>query len=163
MEKSKKILFLICTVWMVYSCNNYSSDPFSVARPLLLAPPSGTTAAGEIAITTYGNGHSITVAAQNTEPVFSGYRVFEAATESEVLNALPESGTDCGALLQRPVFGQQYTIEVRTDSSAAQSSTLCIVPAVLTSGNYVSIRTVYFAGILNPVETGEPSNALVIP
>jgi hypothetical protein len=65
--------------------------------------------------------------------------------------------------LQRPVFGSVYTIEVRTDSIVAQSTTLCVVPTILTSGNYVAIRTVYFAGILNPEATGESSNALVVP
>lgn len=145
-------------------CTNYSSDPYPASTPVLLGlSPAGDTSSGIQAISTYGNGHSIRVAAQNYEPGFQGYRLFEGATEDAVRNADPTSGIDCTALLQTPVLGTVYTIEARTDSGPSESTALCVVPIVLTSGNFVAIRTVYFRGLLDPQSTGPSSNALQVP
>lgn len=42
-------------------------------------------------------------------------------------------------------------------------ATLCTFPINLTTGNYVSIRTVYFNGIGVEDGTSLPSNAIKIP
>ena len=146
------------------NCTNYSSDPYPPSTPVLLGlSPDGSTSANIQAIQTYGNGHKIRIAAQNYEPGFQGYRLFEAASEDAVRNADSTSGIDCGTLLQTPVLGTVYTIEVRTDSIASESTALCVVPILLTSGNFVALRAVYFRGILDPESTGPSSNALQVP
>ncbi len=149
---------------LILSCTNYSSDPYPPSTPVLLGlSPDGSTSSNIQAIQTYGNGHKIRIAAQNYEPGFQGYRLFEGSSEDAVRNADATTGIDCGTLLQTPVLGTVYTIEVRTDSIASESTALCVIPILLTSGNFVALRAVYFRGILDPESTGPSSNALQVP
>ena len=160
----KQALVLLGSILVASSCTNYSSDPYPPSTPVLLGlSPSGNTSSNIQAIQTYGNGHKIRVAAQNYEPGFQGYRLFTGTTEDAVRTADSTTGIDCGPLLQTPVLGTVYTIEVRTDSIASESTALCVVPLVLTSGNFVALRAVYFRGILDPQSTGPSSNALQVP
>ncbi|HBS04954.1 MAG TPA: hypothetical protein DEA96_08320 [Leptospiraceae bacterium] len=162
-----RLLWVLVAAVMVsgaIQCTNYSSDPYPPSTPVLLGlSPDGSTSSNIQAIQTYGNGHKIRVAAQNYEPGFQGYRLFQGSTEDAVRTADATTGIDCGTLLQTPVLGTVYTIEVRTDSIASESTALCVVPILLTSGNFVAIRAVYFRGLLDPESTGPSSNALQVP
>ncbi len=162
-----RLLWVLVAAVMVsgtVQCTNYSSDPYPPSTPVLLGlSPDGSTSSNIQAIQTYGNGHKIRVAAQNYEPGFQGYRLFQGSTEDAVRTADATTGIDCGTLLQTPVLGTVYTIEVRTDSIASESTALCVVPILLTSGNFVAIRAVYFRGLLDPESTGPSSNALQVP
>ncbi|MCB1138241.1 MAG: hypothetical protein KDK23_05760 [Leptospiraceae bacterium] len=149
---------------LLAGCTNYSSDPYAPSTPILLGlSPDGSTSSNINAISTYGNGHSIRVAAQNYEPGFQGYRLFQGASEDAVRNADASTGISCSTLLQTPVLGVVYTVEARTDGSVSESTALCVFPIVLTSGNFVAIRSVYYRGLLDPESTGPSSNALQVP
>ena len=155
---------LVLLTFLMLGCTNYSSDPYAPSTPILLGlSPDGSTSSNINAISTYGNGHAIRVAAQNYEPGFQGYKLFQGASEDAVRNADASTGIDCGTLLQTPVLGVVYTVEARTDSSASESTALCVFPIVLTSGNFVAIRSVYYRGLLDPESTGPSSNALQVP
>ena len=158
------LLIVLLGAFLGSACTNYSSDSYPASTPILLGlSPDGSTSANINAISTYGNGHTIRIAAQNYEPGFQGYRLFEGASESAVQSADATTGIDCGALLQTPVLGVVYTIEVRTDSSASASTALCVVPHILTTGNFVALRSVYYRGLLDPESNGPSSNAIQVP
>ena len=151
---------------------NYSSDEQVVNPVVLLALTSEGNAS--TSIQPEGTGHVITTAAQNTELSFSGYRLFVGGSESEVINAAADSGVvDCGALAFTPNVDQNVIIEVKGSSSVTPSSELastddtttsrlCAMEYLLTSGQYVGIRSLLFKD-LTTEDTGISSNVMVVP
>jgi hypothetical protein len=157
-----KHFFKSFLLFYLISCTNYSSNPIPINPVILLAPPDGNSSTTKInAIEKTSTGHVLRVAAQNVELTFKGYRIYQAPTEDQVLKLPSDAGIDCGSLLQFPNTGIVYIMEASTNPLGL--STLCTFPISLTTGNYASIRTVYFNGIGVEDGTSLPSNAIKIP
>jgi len=157
-----KHFFKSFLLFYLISCTNYSSNPIPINPVILLAPPDGNSSTTKInAIEKTSTGHVLRVAAQNVELTFKGYRIYQAPTEDQVLKLPNDAGIDCGSLLQFPNTGIVYIMEASTNPLGL--ATLCTFPISLTTGNYASIRTVYFNGIGVEDGTSLPSNAIKIP
>ena len=157
-----KLFFKSFLIFYLISCTNYSSNPIPINPVILLAPPDGNSSTTKIdAIEKTSTGHILRVAAQNVELTFKGYRIYQAPTEDQVLKLPSNAGIDCSSLLQFPNTGIVYVMEASTNPLGF--ATLCTFPVNLTTGNYVSIRAVYFRGVGVEDGTSLPSNAIKIP
>lgn len=148
--------FVVCTFSFVYACvfcSNYSSTKQTVNPPVILG------------ISAQEGGHVVQVSAYNVEVGFSGYRLFQGLSEDAVRNADPISGIDCTLpLAVLPNQAITYYIEVIPGKTAPEATgdRLCVVPLALTSGTFISFRSLIFADITS-VETGISSNAFLVP
>ena len=157
-----KLFFKSFLIFYLISCTNYSSNPIPINPVILLAPQDGNSSTTKIdAIEKTSTGHILRVAAQNVELTFKGYRIYQAPTEDQVLKLPSNAGIDCSSLLQFPNTGIVYVMEASTNPLGF--ATLCTFPVNLTTGNYVSIRAVYFRGVGVEDGTSLPSNAIKIP
>lgn len=134
-------------------CTNYSSDTENINPPILLG------------IAIEGSGHLITVAAQNLEIGFLGYRLYEGLSEDAVRAANVDTGINCGPFNLTPDAALEYKIEVKPGQTAVTAGTtdyrLCAVNGSLTSGHYVMIRSLIIS--LTTINTSDPSNVLYVP
>lgn len=133
-------------------CTNYSAEQQTINPPIILG------------ITPDNGGHLITVAAQNGELGFFGYRLYQSTSEAGVRELNPNSGTDCGALAIVPDRAQNYVIEVRAGQVAPTAGTtdrICALPVSLTSGGFIALRALGFS--VTSINTSEISNAIVVP
>lgn len=144
------LLFLLGALSM--GCSNYSSEPQIVNPPIILG------------ISREGSGHILTVAAQNTELGFFGYRLFESTTEDDARTQAADNGTDCGTLNVLPNNAIEYIIEVKPDQttvSPGSTDRLCVVTRSLTAGRYVALRSLIFN--VTTITTSSSSNAVLVP
>ena len=145
---------LPCFALILGACTNYSAETQNVNPPIL------TSIARE------GTGHIITMAAQNTEIGFAGYRLFQGTTDTGVRTANSLSGIDCSRpLAVLPNQAISYVIEVKpgqTAVSAGYSNRVCAVPLALTPGTLVGVRSLILRDLLS-LDTGLSSNTLVVP
>ncbi|MBI3394961.1 MAG: hypothetical protein HY042_03925 [Spirochaetia bacterium] len=140
-------------VWA--SCTNYSTQQQTVNPPILTG------------ISVEAPGHIITLAAQNIEPGFTGYRVFTGTSDSAARSAVVTSGTDCflATLPNQPI---QYVAEIKpnqvtvTPSTSTTSTRLCAAPLQLVSGQYVAMRALIFRDFTS-VDTSISSNTVIVP
>ncbi len=155
----KKIIIIF---FVLLHCKQYTSKPLSVNPAIILSPLSGSSSTTKIqGIEKTSTGHILRLAAQNYELTFKNYRIYQALTEDQVLNLPPSSGIDCGSLLELPNTSKIYIVEASTNPLGL--ATLCTFPINLTTGNYVSIRVVFFNGIGQEDGTSLPSNAILVP
>lgn len=153
--------FLFCFV-LFSSCTNYSTKPLSINPVIILSPISGSSPTTQIqGIEKTTTGHLIRVAAQNVELTFKGYRIFQAPSEEQVQILNPNSGVNCGNLLEIPNVPIVYTMEASTNPIGVAN--LCVFPVDLISGYYATIRVVYFNGIGSEDGVSSSSNAVLIP
>ncbi len=147
----------------LYQCTNYTSTPAVQIPPLLVsATKSGTSK------------FTIRVRATNPELIFQGYRLFSGPTENDARNQGDlNAGTDCslgaGTMTALPVQPREYVFEIDPSTSlpAAGSGIDCKFIANLTSGTYISVRTL---GLSIRIRSGTsglkisgPSNAIILP
>lgn len=147
---------LFCAVVLILSalpgCTNYTAETQNINPPIILS------------ITAEGTGHLITVAAQNAEIGFFGYRLYQGVNEAAVRAINPNNGTDCGALAILPNQAQNYVIEAKPGQVAPTAGSIdriCAMPVTLTSGGVVAMRALGFS--ISSVNTSEISNAVVVP
>ncbi|MCR9142411.1 MAG: hypothetical protein NXI24_09185 [bacterium] len=135
------------------ACTNYTAETQNINPPII------------ISVVAEGTGHLITVAAQNAEIGFFGYRLYQATDEAAVRAINPNNGTDCGALAILPDQAQNYVIEVKPGQTAPTAGTtdsrICALPAALTSGGVVALRALGFS--ISSLNTSVISNAVVVP
>lgn len=154
--KKAWMLIVFGMIFVLSSCGkvtNFSAIPLAVNLPLILG------------IEAEGTGHIITIRAQNEEIGFSGYRLFTGATEAEARTEA--AGTDCSwPLATDNNRAMGYLIEVKPGQTAVTPTTadnrLCVVPILLTSGEWVTIRSLIYKNITT-TDTSEPSNAVQVP
>ncbi|MCB1173136.1 MAG: hypothetical protein KDK39_06210 [Leptospiraceae bacterium] len=152
MQRFSLVFSLFVWVLLGQACTNYSSDPQIVSTPILLG------------VQTEGTGHILTVAAQNVEIGFLGYRLYQASSESALRALAVDNGTTCGPINTQPNASVEYIMEAKPGQTAVTAGTtnrVCAFNASLTSGNYVGVRSLIFS--LTAVGTSEISNALLIP
>ncbi len=155
----KKITIIF---FVLLYCTQYTSKPLSVNPAIILSPISGSSSTTNIkGIEKTSTGHILRLSAQNYELIFKNYRIYQAPTEEQVLNLPPSSGTDCGPLLELPNTSKIYIVEASTNPQGL--ATLCTFPINLITGNYVSIRVVFFNGIGQEDGTSLSSNAVLVP
>lgn len=145
-------LLFFCWFFFFQMCTNYSSEPQIVNSPVLLG------------IQTEDTGHLITVAAQNLEIGFLGYRLYEGSDETAVRAIPVENGTDCGPFELQPDAPVEYILEAKPNQTAVtpgQSNRVCAFNASLTTGRSIAIRSLIFSVI--SVNTSDISNAIVVP
>ena len=146
-----KALILVPLCWA--HCTNYSAETQNINPPIILT------------VTAEGTGHILTVAAQNAELGFFGYRLFQAPTEAGVRALNPTAGTDCGALAAVPNQAINYVLEAKPGQTAPSLSDtdvrICAFPVQLTSGSYIAVRALGFS--ITTVNTSEISNAVIVP
>lgn len=136
------------------SCYNYSSQAQSVNPPIVTA------------IAREGTGHIITMAAQNVEIGFGGYRLYQASNDTAVRGADPLAGVDCTRpLAVLPNQAIPYIIEVKpgiTSVSAGYTDRLCAVSLALTPGTFVAVRALILRDLFS-FDTSLSSNSLLVP
>lgn len=144
--------YLLAILTFSVGCTNYSSEDKTVNPPILLG------------IKADGDGHLITVAAQNLEIGFQGYRLYQGISETDARNKDGLDGVDCTfPLTESTSRGIEYTIEVRPGISAPTSTDyVCAVPLQLTSGTWITMRSLIFADFYSS-DTSISSNALTVP
>lgn len=136
----------------VASCTNYSSRPQTVNPPILLG------------IVKEGSGHVITIAAQNVEVGFLGYRVYTGATEAASRDAAVSAGIDCPPVIV-PNQAVEYTVEVKPNQATVTSGVtnrLCLAQTSVAAGQYVTMRALLFRDFTS-LDSSISSNALVAP
>ncbi len=146
--------YFSCLVLAFGACTNYSADTQKVNPPILTA------------IAREGTGHIITMAAQNTEIGFVGYRLFQGTTDAGVRNANALSGIDCSRpLAVLPNQGISYVIEVKPGQTAVSpgyTNRLCAISLTLTSGSLIAVRSLILRDLIS-VDTSISSNTLIVP
>lgn len=154
---AKRAIFLLLAVLVLIQafpgCTNYSSEEKRVNPPILLG------------IQADGTGYLLTVAVQNTEIGFEGYRLYQGLSETEVRNKNDSEGVDCSVPLQAvPARAIPYTIEVKPDQigPTAGSDSLCNVPLTLVPGTVIALRSLIFENYFSSA-TSMSSNALIVP
>lgn len=160
------MVLVVCSSPFLGACTNHTATEIPINPVILLGPaPSGASATTGISAIqrNAAGGVVMTVGAHNAEPTFKGYRIFQGATESAVVNQADSAGTDCGAFVNFPVSSVSYTLEASTTPSLTSSYLLCVFPVDLTTGNYVAIRSRSFAGLGQPDRLSLSSNALLVP
>jgi hypothetical protein len=143
---------LLLLVTATSACTNYSAETQTINPPIIFT------------IQAEGTGHILTVAAQNAEIGFFGYRLYEAPTEAAVRALNPLNGTDCGALAVLPNQALQYVIEAKPGQIVVTPGTtdrVCSFPVQLTPGSFVALRALGFS--ITSVNTSVLSNAIVVP
>ncbi len=154
--KSHRVILILAILLTVSvftaGCTNYSSEDKIVNPPILLS------------IEADGTGHLIHVAAQNTEIGFSGYRLYQGISEQDSRNKDGLDGVDCTFPLSTVTTrGIEYIIEVKPGITAVSDSTyVCAVPLALTSGTWISLRSLIFEDFFTS-QTSIASNALPVP
>lgn len=144
----------LCILLCSLSCYNYSSQAQTVNTPILTA------------IAREGTGHIITMAAQNVEIGFGGYRLYQASSDSAVraLDAL--SGVDCSRpLAVLPNQAIPYVIEVKAGLatvSPGYTDRVCAVSLTLVPGTFVAVRALIFRDLFS-FDTSLSSNSLLVP
>lgn len=141
---------LLCA--LLAGCTNYSAEQQTINPPIILS------------VVADNGGHLITVAAQNSELGFFGYRLYQSTSEAAVRGLNPNNGTDCGALAIVPDRAQNYVIEVRAGQVAPTAGTtdrICALPVSLTSGGFIALRALGFS--VTSINTSEISNAVIVP
>ena len=153
-------LFLVMGVCLSLSCSSDESAPYAITN--FTSEPIAANIPIILSIEVDGDGHLVTIRAQNEEIVFSGYRLYTGASEAEARQQL--TGSDCSYFSQAEgVDHVEYVIEVRPGiSEVSSSSYLCFVSQALIPGEWVVLRALAFQNILE-VTPGEPSNAVLVP
>lgn len=157
-------LFLILVVsQLLAQCTNYTSTSTLQVPPLL------------VSATNNGNSNfKLIVRATNPELIFTGYRLFAGPTENDARNQGDlNAGTDCslagGTITSLPVQPRDYVFEIDPSTSlpVSGSGIDCKFSVALTSGTFVSVRTL---GLSIRVQSGTsglrisgPSNAIILP
>lgn len=149
MRTAASLLLFACL-----SCYNYSSQAQNVNPPILTA------------IAREGTGHIITMAAQNVEIGFGGYRLYQASNDNAVRGADPLAGVDCTRpLAVLPNQAIAYVIEVKpgiVNVSAGYTDRVCAVSLALTPGTFVAVRSLILRDIFS-FDTSLSSNSLLVP
>lgn len=160
-----RLFIIVIFACLISYCNQYTAENLPINPVVLLGPPDGQVVHTNIkAIERMnGGGHLIRVAAQNSELLFQGYRIYQATTEQSVHSLPASAGIDCEPLYTYPVLGIVYTLEASTNPLRLSDNFLCSFPINLTPGQYVSIRAKYLRGFGSEVLTSMPSNALIVP
>lgn len=155
-------LFFALSLWL-NNCTNYTSTSTIQVPPLLVsATKNGTT------------NFTLNVRATNPELIFQGYRLFAGPTENDARNQGDlNAGTDCslaaGTMTALPVQPRDYIFEIdpSTTLPVTGSGIDCKFSVTLTSGTYVSVRSL---GLSVKVQSGTsglrisgPSNAIILP
>lgn len=163
--KKFSVIILCLGLAFLTGCDQYSTEAIPINPVVLLGPPDGQTAyTGITAIERIsGGGHLLRVSAQNSELLFQGYRLYQAASEEAVMSLPAEAGTDCGPFFTYPVLGIVYTMEASTSPKLTSENLLCTFSVDLTPGQYVAIRAVYLSAYGQPATTSLSSNALIVP
>ena len=158
-----KYLALLTNFTLILGCTNYSVTKSKTVPPILVSITaiSGVTA-----------GYTIKMRVTNQEPFFAGYKLYFAANENGARNPSDlNSGLSCTSgpaiIPNQPI---EYVLEVATDVSTlpANSNRLCTYQTTLTSGQYISVRTLLVS--IQPSNQGGnrinpslPSNTLIVP
>ncbi len=135
------------------ACTNYSVDSQIVNPPIITK------------IQTDGNGHLLTVAAQNIEIGFSGYRLFQGTSEDDARNEETAEKVDCGPLDTIPSQAVDYFIEVKPGKVLVDdddTNYLCVFNYSLTKGRYIVLRSLIVEDLVN-TGTSIASNASIVP
>lgn len=146
-----------------FACTNYSVSKSKTVPPILvsIAAISGVT-----------GGYQIKMRVTNQEPFFAGYRLYLGANDNAARNPADlNSGYGCASgpaiIPNQPI---EYVLEVATDAATlpANSNRLCSYSAPLTTGQYISVRTLLLS--IQPSNQGGnrinpslPSNTLIVP
>ena len=158
-----KLLVLLLNLILVLGCTNYSVSKSKTVPPILvsIAPISGVT-----------GGYTIKMRITNQEPFLAGYKIYVGATENASRNPADLNlGLDCkrgiSIIPNQPI---EYVLEVAADEKTlpANSLRLCTYEASLTTGQYISVRTLLLS--IQPSNQGGnkinpslPSNTLIVP
>jgi hypothetical protein len=142
-------------------CTNYSSSTTVQIPPLLVS-----------AVNNGNSNFTLKVRATNPELIFQGYRLFTGPTENDAINQGDlNAGTDCSVgaatMTALPVQPREYIFEIDPSVSLPVSGIDCKFRVALTSGTYISVRTL---GLSIRVQAGTsslrvsgPSNAILLP
>jgi hypothetical protein len=146
-----------------FSCTNYSVSKSKIVPPILVSISSISGVAG---------GYQIKMRVTNQEPFFAGYRIYVGANDNAARNPSDlNSGYGCASgpsiIPNQPI---EYVLEVATDAATLPSTSnrLCSYSATLTTGQFISVRTLLVS--IQPSNQGGnrinpslPSNTLVVP
>lgn len=136
-----------------FACTNYSVDSQIVNPPIITN------------IATHENGHLFTVAAQNIEIGFVGYRLFQGTSEDDARNEETAESFDCGPIDTVPTQAIDYFIEAQAGKITVDSDDtdfICVFNTTLTPGRYVVIRSLIVEDLVN-TGTSIASNAVIVP
>ena len=142
------------------TCTNYSASRSRTAPPIIISVASTVTGI-----------YTLQVRAQNPELLFSGYRLYPAATENESRNPPDINiGFDCLRGAAQPTIPNipvEFIFEIHPDGGAAGPGVACRFPASLSPGTFITIRSLLF-GINLTSSNGSfsisgPSNTFVLP
>ena len=144
---------LIAFVSFAADCTNYSVDAQIVNPPLITK------------IESEDSGHLLTVAAQNIELGFVGYRMFQGSSEDDARNEETAESVDCGPIDTPPTAATDYFIEVKPDKlvvDAEDTDHICVFNYSLTPGRYIVLRSLIVQDLVN-TGTSIASNAVIVP
>lgn len=157
----KQIYFFVIFQILIYltsNCTHYTAQRQVAAPPIL------------IGLTRQASGtYFLQARATNPEPQFQFYSLYVGASESDSRNSA--SGTDCTpsnpALAILPAV---YTFEIGNISGPVTAGTSCRFNVNVTTGQYISVKTLTFS--VNPqpganqtrlLRLSIPSNTIVVP
>lgn len=159
--------YLVCYLIFTFACTNYSVNKSKSVPPILVSIGSIIDSSGSV----ISNAYSVKMRVTNQELFFAGYKLYIANSESAARNPADlTSGLNCTSgpalIPNQPI---EYTLEIADDvTKLPSSSRICTYQATLTSGQFISVRSLLLS--IQPSNQGGnsinpslPSNTLVVP
>lgn len=155
--KSLVQLILFSLISLNFVCTNYSVTKNKTIPPIL------------IAIKSSGNGHLVSIRANNPEAFFVGYRLYIGNSEKEARNPSDlNTGIDCASgLTAIPNQPAEYYLDIAQDTTNSTSNPICRFSFKASSGQYIAVRglllSIQPSSQTDRVSYSQPSNALIVP
>ncbi len=159
----KKIAIAVvsCTIFFTINCTNYSVTKNLPNPPVLVSLAKLKT-----------GGHLLVYRGNTSDIFFAGYKLYTGSSATAARN--PSSltaGLDCTNRSLIPNLPIEYSIEIFSSEGLSgvvegdNSSRVCKFKTLLTSGEYISIRTLLLSFQVGSqgFQFSAPSNALVVP
>jgi len=160
-RKMRVIAVAFYFIFFTINCTNYSVTKNLPNPPVLVSLAKLST-----------GGHLLVYRGNTSDIFFAGYKLYTGSTATAARN--PSSltaGLDCINRSLLPNLPIEYSIEIFTSEGLSgvvegdNSSRVCKFKTLLTSGEYISVRTLLLSFQIGSqgFQFSAPSNALVVP
>lgn len=161
-QRKKIDIAIVSYIFFIFiNCTNYSVTKTLPNPPVLVSLAKLST-----------GGHLLVYRGNTSDIFFAGYKLYRGSTASAARN--PSSltaGLDCTNRTLIPNLPIEYSIEIYTSEGLSgvvegdNGNRVCKFKTLLTSGEYVSVRTLLLSFQVGSqgFQFSSPSNALVVP